>query len=76
MPDHKHMEAIHRHCADKVEDMMDGTPDVIWETMAQAEGKEVKRPFFALFMTFLTYLFTHELIMLKRKDKKDERRET
>jgi hypothetical protein len=66
----EYMSTIHEHCSEKVQDMIDSAPEEVWEQLENKNRNNIKRPFFALFMTFLTYLFTQEFIILKRKEPK------
>lgn len=71
----EHLIAIQEHCGAKVNEMIEEMPDVITDKFKNTEKRELKKNLFATFMTFLTYLFKHEFIMLKRKDSYNDGKE-
>ena len=64
------IDTVHKYCKDDVQELVDETPDVIIDPMLKTKDEEeMRRSIFALFMTFLTFLFCEGKIILKRKDK-------
>jgi hypothetical protein len=67
----ENMEVIDRHCGSTIRTLIEETPELIINDLIEAHDKtHIKPTIYALFMTFITFLFKEELIMLKRKDKK------
>jgi hypothetical protein len=67
--DIRKMEAVHNHCGKSVREMVEETPDVILETVQEANNKfQLRNSLYAIIMSFITYLFVTEKIILKRKD--------
>lgn len=67
----KKLHAVHDCCGVKVKKMVKETPGELLDHLVEATSREdVKKPLFSIVMTYITYLFTSEYLMLKRKERK------
>ena len=69
MPDIETLRKVGTHFSDKVDDMLTNTPDDVFDEIREQETPYgFRHKIKALIMMYLTYLFEHEFIILKRKE--------
>jgi hypothetical protein len=65
----KVLEKIHQNYGKVMREMLEETPEPLLDVIADAENKQqLRQGIYALFMSFLTYLFQEERLVIKRKD--------
>lgn len=65
----KIMEAIYNNYGKVTRNMLDETPDIILNVIVNAETQDqLRQGLYSLFLSYLTFLFEDERMIIKRKE--------